>query len=142
MYHLYELKDHHQAIEEALRVTKPGGILMAAFLSAHAILCTNYPYKGYPTVFGLQEKYRVNHFKEQMFTGFDVQEFEDLFQEKNVKHIATIAVDNVLEIAEQREDFSMTDEGFNAFVNYQLHICKKRKMFGNSSHLLYICRKA
>ena len=47
----------------------------------------------------------------------------------------------VLEIAERRPDFSMTDEDFAAFADYQLHICEKREMLGNSSHLLYICRK-
>lgn len=58
-----------------------------------------------------------------------------------MKHIATVAVDNVLEIAEQREDFSMTDEDFKAFADYQLHICEKRETLGNLSHLLYICKK-
>ena len=53
-----------------------------------------------------------------------------------MKHIATIAVDNVLEVAEQREDFSMDDEDFKAFADYRLHICEKREMVGNSSHLL------
>lgn len=48
---------------------------------------------------------------------------------------------HVLEIAERREDFSMTDEDFKAFADYQLHICEKREMLGSSSHLLYICKK-
>ncbi|MGN1262081.1 MAG: hypothetical protein ACI4UT_03365 [Candidatus Enteromonas sp.] len=59
-----------------------------------------------------------------------------------MKHIATAVVDNVLEVAEQREGFSMTDEDFKAFADYHLHICEKREMLGNPSHLLYICRKA
>jgi hypothetical protein len=42
---------------------------------------------------------------------------------------------------EARPDFSMTDDDFKAFADYQLHICEKREMLGNSSHLLYICRK-
>ena len=145
MYHLYEAKDQHKALSEAIRVTKPGGIIMAAFLSAHAIICTNYLYDWLPTVQGLKENfdhdYKVRHFKEQLFTGFDIVEFEELFTDKEVDHITTIAVDNVLEIAEKRPDFSMTDEDFKAFTDYQLHICEKREMLGNSSHLVYICRK-
>ena len=94
---------------------------------------------------GLKENfdsdYNVRHFKEQLFTGFDICEFEDLFTDKEVDHITTVAVDNVLEIAEQRTDFSMSDEDFKAFADYQMHICEKREMLGNSSHLLYICRK-
>ena len=145
MYHLYEPEDHHKALDEAIRVTKSGGIILIAFLSAHAILCTNYLYDWMPTTQGLKENfdsnYKVRHFKEQLFTGFDIVEFEELFTNKEVDHVTTVSVDNVLEVAERREDFSMTDEEFEAFADYQLHICEKREMLGYSSHLLYICRK-
>ena len=145
MYHLYENADHHRALDEAIRVTRPGGVILAAFLSAHAIICTNYLYDWVPTVDGIKENfdsdYNVLHFKEQMFTGFDIREFEELFTDKAVDHITTAAVDNVIEVAEKRADFCMRDEDFEAFVDYQLHICEKREMLGNSSHLLYICRK-
>lgn len=145
MYHLYEAAEQHRALDEAIRVTKPGGILLVAFLSAHAIICTNYLYDWMPTVCGLEENfdadYKVKHFQEQLFTGFDIVEFEELFADKAVEHLTTAAADNVLEVAEKRADFSMTDEDFAAFADYQLHICEKREMLGNSSHLLYICRK-
>lgn len=146
MYHLYEAEDQHKALDEAIRVTKPGGVILAAFLSAHAIICTNYLYDWTSTVQGLKENfdsdYNVRHFKEQLFTGFDIVEFEELFTDKKVDHITTVAVDNVLEVAEKRDDFSLTDEEFEAFADYQLHICEKREMLGNSSHLLYICKKS
>lgn len=145
MYHLYDEKDQHKALDEAVRVTKPGGVILVAFLSAHAIICTNYLYDRVPTTVGLKENfdpdYKVRHFKEQIFTGFDICEFEELFSDKNVEHLTTAAVDNVLEVAEARDDFQMQDEDFKAFADYQLHICEKREMLGNSSHLLYICRK-
>lgn len=145
MYHLYEDADQRKAIDEAIRVTRPGGVILAAFLSAHAIICTNYLYDWLPTVQGLKEnfdsEYHVRHYKEQLFTGFDICEFEALFKDEPVDHITTVAVDNVLEIAERRKDFSMTDEDFEAFADYQLHICEKREMLGNSSHLLYVCKK-
>ena len=145
MYHLYEEADRHKAIDEAIRVTRPGGVILTAFLSAHAIICTNYLYDWRPAREGIKENfdsdYHARHFKEQLFTGFDVCEFEALFAPKDVEHITTVAADNVLEIAERRADFSMTDEDFEAFADYQLHICEKREMLGNSSHLLYICRK-
>ena len=145
MYHLYEAADQHRALDEAIRVTKPGGVILVAFLSAHAIICTNYLYDWIPTEVGIKENfdknYNVKHFKEQLFTGFDICEFEGLFEHKSVDHITTVAADNVLEIAEARPDFQMSDEDFKAFADYQMHICEKREMLGNSSHLLYICRK-
>lgn len=145
MYHLYDRADQDRAIEEAIRVTRPGGTILTAFLSAHAIICTNYLYRGLSTVDGIQmnfdDTYRVRHFPEQLFTGFDICEFESLFSGRDVEHITTVAADNVLEVAERREDFSMSDADFQAFANYQLHICEKREMLGNSSHLLHICKK-
>ena len=145
MYHLYDEKDQHTALDEAIRVTKSGGLIFVAFLSAHAIICTNYLYDSLSTAVGIQNNfdsdYKTKHFKEQLFTGFDICEFEELFSKKDVDYITTVAVDNVLEIAESRPDFAMTDEDFRAFADYQLHICEKREMLGNSSHLLYICRK-
>lgn len=145
MYHLYESSDQHKALDEAIRVTKKDGVILVAFLSAHAIICTNYLYDFISTVEGLKENFdadfNVRHFKEQIFTGFDIVEFEQLFKDKNTKYITTVAVDNVLEIAEKRNDFKMSDEDFEAFKKYQLHICEKREMLGNSSHLLYICKK-
>ena len=145
MYHLYELNDQLKAIDEAIRVTKKDGIILTAFLSAHAIICTNHLYDYMPTVYGLNEnfdeQYNTKHFKEQLFTGFDICEFENLFKDRGVEYITTVACDNVLEIAERRSDFKMSDEDFKAFADYQLHICEKREMLGNSSHLLHICRK-
>ena len=42
LYHLYEEADQLRALREAVRVTKPGGIVMTAFLSVQAILYDNY----------------------------------------------------------------------------------------------------
>lgn len=145
MYHLYDKEDINKAIDEAIRVTKENGVILFAFLSAHAIICTNYLYDFIPTIEGLKENfdkdYNVRHFKEQLFTGYDIMEFEELFNDKAVEYISTVACDNVLEIAEKRNDFKMSDEDFKAFCDYQLHICEKREMLGSSSHLLYICKK-
>ena len=49
--------------------------------------------------------YKVKHFKEQMFTGYDVVEFEDLFRTRPVEWITTAAMDGPLEPIELRPDF-------------------------------------
>lgn len=42
LYHLYEREDQLRALREAVRVTKPGGHILTAFLSVFAILHDNY----------------------------------------------------------------------------------------------------
>lgn len=143
LYHLYEEKDVQKAIEEAIRVTKKDGVILVAFLSVYAILFDNY--LNGTLAAGLQENftedYKVKHFEEQLFTGYDIVEFEQLFKEKSVQYITTVAVDSVLELAEKRSDFKMSEEEFEQFAEYQLAVCEKRELLGSSSHLLYICRK-
>lgn len=143
MYHLYDKEDAHKAIEEAIRVTKSNGIILVAFLSVYAIMSDNYLCGNLAA--GLEENfdngYKVKHFEEQLFTGYDILEFEQLFDESNVEHITTVAVDGILELAEGRSDFDMSDEEMETYIDYHLHICEKRELLGNSSHLLYVCRK-
>lgn len=143
MYHIYEPADVRRAIREAIRVTKEGGVIIVAFLSVYAILFDNYLKETLHE--GMEENfdvaYRTRHYAEQLFTGYDIVEFENLFRAEPVEHLATAAADTVMELAEERTDFSMTDEQFGEFLQYHLATCEKRELLGASSHLLYICKK-
>ena len=143
MYHLYEEKDQHKALDEAIRVTKQGGVILIAFLSVNAIMMSNYLRGDFRDglIENFDDSYKVKHFMEQGFTGFDIVEFERLFDDKKADYITTVAVDSILEVAERNPDFKMSDEDFKVFLDYQLNLCEKREMLGLSSHLLYICRK-
>ncbi len=143
MYHLYEADEVGRAIDEAIRVTKPGGVLMFAFISVFAIMYANYFYGNWSEgqAENFTEDHRVRHFKEQLFTGYDVEEFETLFRGKPVKWITTAGMDGLIEPIEQRPDFSMSDEDFEALAEWYLAFSEKRELLGNTNHLLYICRK-
>ena len=143
MYHLYEPEEVNRAIDEAVRVTRPSGVILFAFISVYAIMYANYLNGNW--AFGQEENftadYRVKHYKEQLFTGYDVTEFEQLFAEKPVEWITTAGVDGILEPIEDNPDFSIRDEDFDAFAAWYLAFAEKRELLGNTSHLLYICRK-
>lgn len=143
MYHLYEPTDVHRALDEALRVTKPGGVVLVAFLSVYAIMSNCYLNEGF--LDGLEENftedYTVRHYQEQFFTGYDIVEFERLFEGKPMERLTTVAADGVLELAKERPDFILTDEAFDKYVQYHLATCEKRELLGASSHLLVVGRK-
>lgn len=143
MYHLYEKEQIHKAIDEAIRVTKKNGVIFFAFLSVYAILFNNYLKENLQD--GIEENftesYEIRHFEEQLFTGYDIVEFEELFAEKDIEYLSTVAADTILELARKRTDFVMSDEDFEAFAKYHLATCEIRELLGSSSHLLYICRK-
>ena len=143
MYHLHAPEEWNRALDEAIRVTKPGGLIFTAFLSVYAILYANCLSGNFRE--GLAENFdgdfRVRHFEEQGFTGFDISEFEALFDGKPVRKIALAGTDSVLELAKQMNGFSLPDEEFEAFVRDHLHTCEIRELLGSHSHLLHICRK-
>lgn len=143
MYHLYNKEDQLAALREAIRVTKPGGYILTAFLSVYAILTDNYLCGN--LLEGLRENFteewQVRHFQEQLFTGFEIPEFEALFRDLPVTQLAVAAANGVLELAEGRADFQMSDAEFEAFAKYHLHFCERRELLGSSSHLLHLCQK-
>ena len=143
MYHLYDKKDVHKALDEAIRVTKIGGIILTAFLSVYAIMNNNYLKENFAAgiEMNFDDNYKVKHFEDQLFTGYDIVEFEQLFESHNTKYLTTAAVDNILETAEGRTDFKMSDADFELFAKYHLATSEKRELLGSSSHLLYICKK-
>lgn len=143
MYHLYEKEDQLKALSEAIRVTKPGGVIMTAFLSIHAIMHDDYLQGNFVEgfKFNFTDDFRVKHFTEQLFTGFYIDEFESLFDDLPINHLTTVATDSILELAEMTKNFAMSDEDFELFAKYHLHNCEKREYLGSSSHLLHICRK-
>jgi len=145
MYHLYSKEEQLQALAEARRITKPGGKILIAYLSIHAIMYTNYinalcgTFKdGFKENFD-PEDFSVRHFPEQLFTGFDVEEFEDLLKEAGLSLIKTVAQDGMLELAQRCDSFQMDDSNFDKFIKYHMAFCEKRELLGLSSHLLAIC---
>ena len=138
-----------------LRDLKPGEKLRAAIIGygiqARTALIPQFlgkgaaagsvPASGILCEQNFDKDFHVRHFPEQVFTGYDVAEFEALFQDKPVVHLRTAATDGVLELVEGRSDFAMTDEDFRLFSAYHLQYCETRELLGSSAHLLYICRK-
>lgn len=143
LYHLYEKEDIHKSINEAIRVTKENGVILFAFISVFGIMYANYLYGRWAE--GQEENftkdYKVRHFKEQLFTGYDVVEFEKLFDGKPIQWITTTGTDGLLDPIEDRPDFKITDQDFTALVDWYLAFSEKRELLGNTLHLLYICRK-
>jgi len=143
LYHLYEKTDINKAIDEAIRVTKRDGIIIVAFISVYAILHANFLYGNWDQGLELNftEDYQVKHFEEQLFTGYDIIEFEELFKNKNTEWVTTAGVDGPLEAVERRSDFELTDSDFKKMAKWYLTIAEKRELLGLTNHLIYICRK-
>lgn len=143
MYHLFAVEDLNQAIDEAIRVTKKDGVIFFAYLSVHGVLYCNFLKGNFEAgcKINLDKNLNTRHELEQRFSAFGVEEFESLFKDKSTEYLTTVAAEGILELAEKRTDFKMTDHDFKLYVKYHLLNCQRRELLGSSSHLIYICKK-
>lgn len=143
MYHLFDAVEINKAIDEAIRIAKPGAIIMFAFLSIYGLMYSNY--LNEEISFGIEEnfdqEFKVKHFADQGFTAYDIEEFEQMFTNKSVNKEAVVGIDSIMELAEKNERFELSDQEFHTFLDYHLRFCEKRELLGANSHILYICRK-
>ncbi|MDC7280617.1 class I SAM-dependent methyltransferase [Butyrivibrio fibrisolvens] len=146
MYHLYSEEEQLAALKEASRITKPEGKVFIAFISVYAIMYTNYLIEQCGDMkVGMAENYtedyQVKHFPKQLFTGFDITEFEELVDKTPLKRIKTLATDGVIELVEMAggSNFNISDENFEVYKKYHLAMCEKRELLGSSNHLIVIC---
>ena len=146
MYHLYTEEEQLAALREAKRITKKGGMILIAFISVYAIMDNNYVCNqcgsfidGFKENF--TEDFENRHFAEQLFTGFDIVEFEELLEKVPLEIITTAATDGILELAQGHSSFDLDEENFDKYVKYHLAFCEKRELLGHSSHLITVCKK-
>lgn len=147
MYHLYTEADKHRAISEALRVTKPGGIVFVAYcISDPTILDDGFKRKRFdvadfinngmidPTTFATNSK------PEDIFEMVRKEDVDRLMADFNVKPLHYVATDM---FARHFRDViaDMDEETFALYLRHHFVICERADMVGLSHHTLDIFRK-
>ncbi len=145
MYHLYSEGDMRDAMSEAVRVTKPEGVVFAAYISNDAVAL----YTGFMR--GLFEDGTHDHlidfdtFKlrstpEEVFSMVRREEIDELMDSFDVERLNFVGTDMLTEYFAERVN-SMSDKLFDLYMKYHLTVCERSDMVGLSSHLLDIFRK-
>lgn len=143
LYHLYNDNDYHQAIKEAIRVTKRNGIVAFAYLTSDSIIIdwaleNQNLIKGQNTDF--DKNFKIINYEEGVFSAFYISEFRELMQKHNVTFLHNVATDGIAYHIKEKID-NLSDEEFKIFVKYHLSTCERVDLQGFSNHMLYICRK-
>lgn len=143
MYHLNNTKDRKRAISESIRVCKPNGILMFAYIT-HSGKIWSYGVKenDFKTFFDRVDKNgRIKDSEKSVFSSFHIEDFKKLFEKTNTKYLKNIATDGLFPTLDDVINNQLSDENFNSLLKYHLNTCERLDMQGLSAHLLYICKK-
>ena len=147
MYHLYGEADKKRAISEALRVTKPGGIVMAAYSISDASII-EYVFKGGhlrevlddgmldPVTFVTSSDPSAEYLFE-MVRKPDIDRLMANFPVERLHYVATDGFTYFM----RREVDEMDQETFGMFLKYHLTVCENPDLVGATAHSLDIFRR-
>lgn len=143
LYHLYNQADYNQAIAEAIRVTRPGGIVAFAYLTSDSIM-VDWAIENHNLITGqnvdFDENFKIINYEEGVFAAFYVSEFCDMMSNYNVTFLHNVATDGITHHIKDRID-ALTEEEFEVWMRYHLSTCERIDLQGYSNHMLYICTK-
>ena len=145
MYHLFAESDRRQALREAVRVTKQGGVIFAAYCMLDAyILC--YGFAGHE----MGNLIRDNRIDLDSFTQIPheldffhlcrKEEIDALRSGLGVTQLHFAAAEGYTKHMEAALA-AMDEETYQLFLRYHLHTCERQDMVGISHHTIDIFRK-
>lgn len=144
MYHLFNKKDKDRAISETIRVCKPNGVCMFAYLTHSSIIWAYGVRKGSlrNLAYALNKDGSIKDVPEEIFSSFFIEDFAKQFEKTNTTFLKNVATDGLAPMMRDYiDDGKMSDEDFELLFKLHLATCERLDHQGYSSHMLYICRK-
>ncbi|HGM3774746.1 TPA: class I SAM-dependent methyltransferase [Clostridioides difficile] len=147
LYHLYNKEDKQQALHEAIRVTKPGGVVFAAYVISDGSLIDEGFHRGNINVSEYIEKglidpqtFAAKSEPKDLFELVRKENIDDLMSVFNVTRLHYVASDGLALYMREAVD-SMDDDAFALYLKYHLATCEREDLVGVTSHAIDIFRK-
>jgi len=147
MYHLFKKEDKQKAINEAIRVTKPGGTVFVAYcISDPSILVSGFKQKRFSVQeyidkgFINPETFTVSSEPALLFELVRKEYIDDLMSVFPVSRLHYVATDGYA--FHMKETIDKMDEAeFGLFLRYHYATCEREDMVGYTAHALDVFRK-
>lgn len=145
MYHLYTVQEQKLALSEALRVTKKGGILFAAYCGNDATMVQYCFGRGMLKEERYQRLVDPVTFKAssdpmELFELYRREDIDTLMKDFSTTRLHYIGTDMATNYMRDAIDV-MGDDLFAVYLRYHFYICERQDMVGASHHILDIHRK-
>ena len=145
MYHLFTVEEQHQALSEAIRVTKPGGIVMAAYCGNDATMVQYCFGRGMLREQRYRELVDFETFKAssdpaELFQLYRREDIDALMADFDVTRLHYVGTDMATNYMRAAID-EMEEELFELYLRYHFTICERADLVGASHHILDIFRK-
>ena len=147
LYHLFTKDEKRQAVSEAIRVTKPGGLVFAAhIISDGCILDEGFARRAFDVPdyvasgFIDPETFAAVCSPEQLFDLVRKEDIDELMSGLPVTRLHYVASDGYAMCMREAVD-AMDDETFNLYLRYHFATCERPDLAGVTAHVVDIFRK-
>lgn len=147
LYHLYSTKDKRQALREAIRVTKQGGVVFAAYVISDGCLLDEGFRRGNISVAEYMENglidsqtFAAKSEPKDLFELVRKEDIDDLMSVFPVTRLHYVAADGCALFMREAVD-AMDDNAFELYLKYHFATCERGDMAGITSHAVDIFRK-
>lgn len=145
MYHLFTTEDQLSALREAVRVTKTGGVIFAAYCGNDASM-VQFCFR--------QGMIRTEHYRNlidpvtfkaascpsELFVLYRKEDIDALMGHINAQRLHYVGTDMATNYMRNEVD-AMDDELYELYLQYHFAICERGDLVGASHHILDVFRK-
>lgn len=145
LYHLFKPEEVKKAIDEAIRVTKPGGKIFFAFILFDLTMLTwgfqsGNIYENCGAGMRVSEDFTPNNDENLIFNMRYFSEVKEIMDSFNLKKLHYVATDGIGRVIKDTIN-DMTDDEYRLYTKYHLSICEREDLIGYSGHILAITEK-
>lgn len=143
MYHLFNDEDKHKALGEAIRISKPDGVIFTSYCnndtSVYKFFYTNrilsFIEKGL-----IKDDYHTVSAEEEIFELYRKTDIDQLMKKYDVTRLHFVGVDMLSYLFDDKFD-SLNDREFEEYMKFLSNLCEREDCVGMSIHMLDVFRK-
>ena len=145
MYHLFTVPEQLEALSEAIRVTKPGGVVFAAYCGNEATMIQYCFGRGMIRQQHYQNlidpvTFKASSDPAELFQLYRKEDIDQLMSVFPVTRLHYVGTDMATNYMRQTVD-EMDEELFALYLKYHFAICERSDLVGASHHILDVFRK-
>ena len=147
LYHLYNDEDKRQALREAIRVTKPGGVIFAAYvISDGSLIDEGFRLGGFSVAEYIKNglldpvTFAATSEPKDLFELVRKEDIDNLMSVFPVTRLHYVATDGCARLIRDAVN-NMDNDTFELFLKYHFATCEREDLLGITSHSLDIFRK-
>ena len=142
MYHLISMNEKIKALEEAKRITKPGGYIFISYcMNEFAIIKHGFMDNNILDELEIiDDNFKINPKETDLYSFVRLEDIDYLKDKVGLTRIKIINQDGPTEYMKNIIN-KMDDKTFELFIKYHLSTCERNELLGTGRHILEILKK-